>query len=56
MDTANEQRRQEKMKQKGHTDIEKHYEVPNNVLFRHMLYPHYYMEWNTGPQSSTRGH
>ncbi|KAK7753784.1 hypothetical protein SLS62_004149 [Diatrype stigma] len=41
----NELRRQEKLKAKGHTNIEKHYEVPDNGLFRHMLYPHYFMEW-----------
>lgn len=41
----NETRRQEKLKEKGQRNIEKHYEVPNNGLFKYMLYPHYFMEW-----------
>ncbi|RYP42157.1 hypothetical protein DL767_000522 [Monosporascus sp. MG133] len=41
----NEMRRQEKLKEKGQRNVEKHYEVPNNGLFKYMLYPHYFMEW-----------
>ncbi|RYP83958.1 hypothetical protein DL769_001264 [Monosporascus sp. CRB-8-3] len=41
----NEMRRQEKLKEKGQRSIEKHYEVPDNGLFKYMLYPHYFMEW-----------
>lgn len=40
-----EQRRQKKLAQHGQKSIEKHYSVPNNGLFRYMLYPHYFMEW-----------
>ncbi|KAI0416473.1 3-oxo-5-alpha-steroid 4-dehydrogenase-domain-containing protein [Xylaria grammica] len=39
-----EMRRQEKFRQQGKT-IEKHYEVPQNGLFKYMLFPHYFMEW-----------
>ncbi|KAI0015257.1 3-oxo-5-alpha-steroid 4-dehydrogenase [Xylariomycetidae sp. FL0641] len=39
-----ELQRQEKMKKQGKT-VDKHYEVPNNGLFRYMLFPHYFMEW-----------
>lgn len=40
-----EQRRQEKLTVQGKKGIEKHYSVPQNGLFRYMLYPHYFMEW-----------
>jgi 3-oxo-5-alpha-steroid 4-dehydrogenase 1 len=40
-----EERRQQRLKEKGHTNIEKHYEVPNAGLFKYMLFPHYFMEW-----------
>ncbi|KAK5629413.1 hypothetical protein RRF57_005128 [Xylaria bambusicola] len=39
-----EMRRQEKLKQQGKT-VDKHYEVPQNGLFKYMLFPHYFMEW-----------
>ncbi|KAI1337614.1 3-oxo-5-alpha-steroid 4-dehydrogenase-domain-containing protein [Xylariaceae sp. FL0016] len=39
-----ELRRQERFEKQGKT-VEKHYEVPQNGLFRYMLYPHYFMEW-----------
>ncbi|KAK6844223.1 3-oxo-5-alpha-steroid 4-dehydrogenase-domain-containing protein [Apiospora arundinis] len=44
----NEQRRQERLAReqgKAPESIEKHYSVPNNGLFRYMLYPHYFSEW-----------
>ncbi|KAK7978600.1 hypothetical protein PG988_006090 [Apiospora saccharicola] len=43
-----EQRRQERLaREQGKPvgSIEKHYSVPNNGLFRYMLYPHYFSEW-----------
>lgn len=40
-----EQRRQAKLAGEGRKSIEKHYSVPNNGLFKYMLYPHYFMEW-----------
>lgn len=42
-----EQRRQEHLARQGHKpkSIEKHYSVPENGLFKYMLYPHYFMEW-----------
>ncbi|KAI0484416.1 3-oxo-5-alpha-steroid 4-dehydrogenase [Xylariaceae sp. FL0804] len=39
-----ELRRQERLRKQGQT-VEKHYEVPQNGLFRYMLFPHYFMEW-----------
>ncbi|KAI1271513.1 3-oxo-5-alpha-steroid 4-dehydrogenase-domain-containing protein [Xylaria sp. FL0933] len=39
-----EMKRQEKLKKQGKT-IDKHYEVPQNGLFKYMLFPHYFMEW-----------
>ncbi|KAI0445541.1 3-oxo-5-alpha-steroid 4-dehydrogenase-domain-containing protein [Xylaria telfairii] len=39
-----EMRRQEKLKKQGKA-IDKHYEVPQNGLFKYMLFPHYFMEW-----------
>ncbi|ORY60072.1 3-oxo-5-alpha-steroid 4-dehydrogenase 2 [Pseudomassariella vexata] len=39
------QRRQEKLARDGQKSIQKHYSVPENGLFRYMLYPHYFMEW-----------
>lgn len=41
----NEQRRQARLADQGKKGIEKHYSVPNNGLFKYMLYPHYFMEW-----------
>ncbi|KAH7039911.1 3-oxo-5-alpha-steroid 4-dehydrogenase-domain-containing protein [Microdochium trichocladiopsis] len=44
-----EQRRQERLKKsqggKGGGTIHRHYELPNNGLFRYILYPHYFFEW-----------
>ncbi|ROT35228.1 3-oxo-5-alpha-steroid 4-dehydrogenase [Sodiomyces alkalinus F11] len=46
-----EQRRQEKVvrgqQQKGKTrvSVDKHYSVPEAMLFRYVLYPHYFCEW-----------
>ncbi|KAI0130292.1 3-oxo-5-alpha-steroid 4-dehydrogenase-domain-containing protein [Xylariales sp. AK1849] len=42
-----EQRRQEKLRREGRAEkgVEKHYSVPQNGLFKYMLYPHYFMEW-----------
>ncbi|KAI1368918.1 3-oxo-5-alpha-steroid 4-dehydrogenase [Xylaria arbuscula] len=39
-----ELRRQEKLRSQGKT-VDKHYEVPQNGLFKYMLFPHYFMEW-----------
>ncbi|KAI5925985.1 3-oxo-5-alpha-steroid 4-dehydrogenase-domain-containing protein [Camillea tinctor] len=39
-----ELRRQQRLEKQGKT-INKHYEVPQNGLFRYMLFPHYFMEW-----------
>ncbi|KAI0142985.1 3-oxo-5-alpha-steroid 4-dehydrogenase [Xylariaceae sp. FL1272] len=36
--------RQSKLKSQGKT-VDKHYEVPQNGLFKYMLFPHYFMEW-----------
>lgn len=41
----NEMRRQERLAKGSHKSIEKHYSVPQNGLFKYMLYPHYFMEW-----------
>jgi 3-oxo-5-alpha-steroid 4-dehydrogenase 1 len=40
-----EQRRQAKQAGQGQKGVEKHYSVPQNGLFKYMLYPHYFMEW-----------
>lgn len=40
-----EQRRQEKSAGQGKKGLDKHYSVPQNGLFKYMLYPHYFMEW-----------
>ncbi|KAK9414858.1 hypothetical protein SUNI508_10801 [Seiridium unicorne] len=40
-----EQRRQEKLVGQGKKGVDKHYSVPQNGLFKYMLYPHYFMEW-----------
>lgn len=40
-----EQRRQERLAGEGKKGVEKHYSVPQNGLFKYMLYPHYFMEW-----------
>ncbi|KAH8678247.1 3-oxo-5-alpha-steroid 4-dehydrogenase-domain-containing protein [Xylariales sp. PMI_506] len=43
-----EQRRQEKLAREGgnkNDTVKKHYSVPQNGLFKYMLYPHYFMEW-----------
>lgn len=46
-----EQRRQEKVireqQQRGNTriSVDKHYSVPEAMLFRYILYPHYFCEW-----------
>ncbi|KAH8205674.1 hypothetical protein TruAng_000168 [Truncatella angustata] len=40
-----EQRRQERLSGQGQKGIGKHYSIPQNGLFKHMLYPHYFMEW-----------
>ncbi|CAJ2511300.1 Uu.00g069250.m01.CDS01 [Anthostomella pinea] len=36
--------RQNGLKKQGRT-VDKHYEVPQNGLFKYMLFPHYFMEW-----------
>jgi 3-oxo-5-alpha-steroid 4-dehydrogenase 1 len=41
----NEQKRQARLAGEGKKNIEKHYELPNNFLFKYMLFPHYFMEW-----------
>ncbi|KAI1842519.1 hypothetical protein JX265_012669 [Neoarthrinium moseri] len=40
-----EMRRQAKLAGQGKKGVEKHYSVPQNGLFKYMLYPHYFMEW-----------
>lgn len=42
-----ELRRQERLASQGQNkgSVQKHYELPNNGLFKYMLYPHYFFEW-----------
>lgn len=46
-----EQRRQERVAREqkqddsGKVDVQKHYRVPEALLFKYMLFPHYFCEW-----------